>query len=56
MEHGEYFAARTTDEAERERLDALEAAIDPTSRRHLEALGVGPGWTCLEVGGGGGSI
>jgi hypothetical protein len=24
--------------------------------RHMDALGVGPGWSCLELGGGGGSI
>jgi SAM-dependent methyltransferase len=41
---------------ERARLDALEALTDPGTTRHLAALGVGPGWACLEVGGGGGSI
>jgi SAM-dependent methyltransferase len=30
--------------------------LDPGTIRHLEALGVGQGWSCLEVGGGGGSI
>jgi SAM-dependent methyltransferase len=40
----------------RERLATLEAIYDPPTRRHLEALGVGPGWRCLEVGAGGGSI
>lgn len=56
MVQGEYFAADTADFAERERLTALEAAIDRKSKRHLHELGVGPGWKCLEVGGGGGSI
>jgi SAM-dependent methyltransferase len=41
---------------ERARLDALEGLTDPGTTRHLAALGVGPGWACLEVGGGGGSI
>ena len=56
MGQDEYFAASTADSVERKRLAALEAAKDPKSRRHLEELGVSPGWTCLEVGGGGGSI
>jgi SAM-dependent methyltransferase len=43
-------------ERERARLGALETAYDPITVRHLTALGVGPGWHCLEVGGGAGSI
>jgi SAM-dependent methyltransferase len=45
--------------AEREaqaRFAALPALYDPGTVRHLEALGVGPGWRCLEVGAGGGSV
>lgn len=42
--------------AERERLRLLEGWLDPGTRRHLEALGVGPGWRCLEVGAGSGSV
>jgi SAM-dependent methyltransferase len=38
------------------RLRTLEALLDPGTVRHLEARGVGPGWRCLEVGAGGGSI
>jgi len=41
---------------ERTRLTALEQALDPGTIRHLEALGVGPGWRCWEVGAGAGSI
>jgi SAM-dependent methyltransferase len=41
---------------ESERLTALEQALDPGTIRHLEALGVGPGWRCWEVGAGAGSI
>ena len=43
-------------EGERRRLAQVEAAEDPGTIRHLEALGVAAGWRCLEVGGGGGSI
>ena len=40
----------------RQRLALLEAWLDPGTVRHLEVLGVGEGWHCLEVGGGGGSV
>lgn len=40
----------------RERLRGLEQLLDPGTVRHLEALGVGEGWQCLEVGAGGGTI
>jgi ubiquinone/menaquinone biosynthesis C-methylase UbiE len=39
-----------------QRFDALSALYDRASIQHLEDRGVGPGWNCLEVGGGGGSI
>jgi SAM-dependent methyltransferase len=39
-----------------ERFASLAALHDPTTIRHLEALAVGEGWACWEVGGGGGSI
>lgn len=38
------------------RLAALTAAFDAHTRRHLLARGVRPGWHCLEVGAGNGSI
>lgn len=38
------------------RFDALSAVFDPGTITHLEKCGIGPGWHCLEVGGGGGSI
>lgn len=34
----------------------MQQALDPITTARMEALGVGPGWRCLEVGGGGGSI
>jgi SAM-dependent methyltransferase len=39
-----------------QRFASLEALYDPRTIRFLEATGVGPGWHCLEVGGGSGSI
>src|SRR4249919_1547951 len=38
------------------RLAALASMYDATTTRNLLARGVGPGWCCLEVGGGNGSI
>jgi len=38
------------------RFAALSAAFDTGTRRHLLDRGLAPGWHCLEVGGGGGSI
>lgn len=52
---GEYTLDNTWHQARR-RLALLEAWLDPGTIRHLETLGVGEGWHCLEVGGGGGSI
>jgi SAM-dependent methyltransferase len=43
-------------EGEGRRLAGVQAAFDPNTIRHLEALGVKPGWHCLEVGAGAGSI
>lgn len=38
------------------RLAVLAEVFDPGTIRHLAARGVGPGWRCLEIGGGLGSI
>jgi SAM-dependent methyltransferase len=43
-------------ELEELRLRALEAWCDPITTEHLTKLGVAPGWRCLEVGAGRGSI
>ncbi|GAC1490806.1 MAG: methyltransferase domain-containing protein [Candidatus Limnocylindrales bacterium] len=40
----------------RERLRGLEDRFDAGTIRHLEALGVDEGWSCLEIGAGGGTI
>jgi SAM-dependent methyltransferase len=42
--------------AERERLAAIEAGLDPFSIECLKSIGVAEGWRCLEIGAGGGSI
>ncbi len=43
-------------EGERQRLALMSQLLDPMHRRHLEALGAGPGARTLEVGCGNGSI
>jgi 2-polyprenyl-3-methyl-5-hydroxy-6-metoxy-1,4-benzoquinol methylase len=53
---GRYFAAAAPFEAEDERLRLVEVYGDPITARHVEAIGVLPGWRCLEVGAGRGSI
>jgi SAM-dependent methyltransferase len=40
----------------RRRLGLLETRLDPITQARLAGLGVGPGWRCLEVGGGLGSV
>jgi SAM-dependent methyltransferase len=50
------YAFRNVQEVQRERLRTLEELLDPGTTGHLAARGVGPGWRCLEVGAGGGSI
>ncbi len=41
---------------ERARLAAMEDLWDPGTKTAIEALGIEPGWRCLEVGPGAGSI
>ena len=55
----DYTPAYTLDNAwraARERLECLEAGADPYTAEHLDKVGVAPGWSCLEVGAGGGSV
>lgn len=54
VEPGYRLAARGRQEAEDERLGLLERLFDPASRRRRDL--VRPGWRCLEVGAGRGSI
>jgi SAM-dependent methyltransferase len=51
-----YFAAHAEASDELARLRLIEAELDPHTFRHLEAIGVGAGWRCLEVGAGAGSV
>jgi SAM-dependent methyltransferase len=50
-----YFLPNTW-EAARERLSLLEIVWDPWTLRNLGKLGIKPGWHCLEIAGGAGSI
>jgi SAM-dependent methyltransferase len=54
-----YSPAYTLDNtwsAAQERLRSLELCLDPLTEQYLDQLGVGPGWHCLEVGAGAGSV
>jgi SAM-dependent methyltransferase len=51
-----YVMTETDATSESERLGLLEASRDPGTIGRLQLLGVGPGWRCLEVGAGRGSI
>jgi SAM-dependent methyltransferase len=50
------YSFDTTWEGERQRLAQIEAWLDPYSIRIFEEYGVQPGWRCLDVGAGGGSL
>jgi SAM-dependent methyltransferase len=56
MKPAEYFASRHADEPELQRLRDLSAIYDPVTIRRAGCLGIAPGWHCLEVGAGAGSI
>lgn len=55
---GRYGEALFRPEApgEGERIDHAALVYDPLTRQRLLALGVGPGWRCLEVGAGTGTV
>ena len=52
----QYIFSEHDDDRELERLRLIEQVVDPATIGHLEQTGVGPGWQCLEVGAGAGSI
>lgn len=56
LQERSYFARHFPRDLEAERLLHLQAALDPLTIRRLATTGVGPGWSCLEVGAGRGSI
>ncbi|UUU43893.1 class I SAM-dependent methyltransferase [Streptomyces sp. NBC_00162] len=47
---------RPEDRGEDDRIDLGALAYDETTMARLRQLGVGPGWTCLEVGAGTGTV
>ena len=51
-----YIFDNKSEEREFRRLQLVEAANDPTTIALLEKTGIQPGWHCLEVGAGAGSI
>lgn len=50
------LAQRGSPDVERARLRLLEEYHDPLTAGQLDAIGVGAGWRCLDVGAGGGSV
>lgn len=56
MGEHQYVLSQTTDAPERERLALFERTLDPLSQRLLALLDIQPGWRCLEVGAGHGSV
>jgi SAM-dependent methyltransferase len=56
MPANRYLAKDSPDAFERERLALLTRIADPITTRRLTDLGVGPGWRCLDVAAGDGSV
>jgi hypothetical protein len=50
------YAWSETDAINRRRLCAIAGGLDPGTVQHLERLGVGEGWNCVEIGAGVGTI
>lgn len=55
MSAHEYLLDNQAGEAH-DRFGALSALFDPVTFRHVDALGIAPGWHCWEVGAGGPSV
>lgn len=56
MNKSQYIAAASPAAFERERLRLLGEMADPITIRRMQYLKIQPGWRCLEVGAGNGSI
>ena len=56
MKENRYLAKDSPDAFEHERLTLLTQFTDPITTRRLTDLGVGPGWRCLDVAAGNGSV
>src|SRR3954451_23201014 len=54
-EPGTYALANSVSAAV-DRFAALSAVYDPVTSRHLDEVGIAPGWHCLELGAGSGSV
>jgi len=52
----QYFAAAVDQQSERKRLGLFEELLDPLTLQRLITIGVAPGWRCLLVGAGRGSL
>jgi SAM-dependent methyltransferase len=50
------YALDNSWEQAKRRLALLEQCHDPVTQRRINMLGIQPGWRCLEVGAGGGSV
>ena len=55
MSAHEYLLDNQAEETH-DRFSALSALFDPVTFRHVDALGIAPGWQCWEVGAGGPSV
>ncbi|WP_037860734.1 methyltransferase domain-containing protein [Streptomyces sp. NRRL S-340] len=56
MTHGDGYLLGNRQTEAGERFEAFAHLFDPTTFRHLDALGVQRGWRCWEVGAGGTSV
>ena len=56
MEQPESYLWNNTLAEEKARLDAQASIWDPYTQRYLDALGIAPGWRCLEIGAGSGTM
>jgi len=56
MQEGQYVGGQSPEEIEEQRLGNIESRRDPGMIRRMKELGVDPGFRCLEVCAGRGSI
>jgi len=56
MDADTYIIAQTDQADEDERLAILTEIADGFTRQHCRHVGVGPGWSCLEIGAGNGTV
>jgi SAM-dependent methyltransferase len=50
------YSLSPVDASVRDRLQGVATAMDPATSRFLDALGIGHGWACAEIGAGVGSV